>query len=114
MSLTKLSTYSPLRIGLFQALGVATYVLLFGLTVNSSDNWAFHPPLFLQIMITLLAITFSALTTGMLVLGYPLILVIRGEVKRGVSIVLWSGAWLAVIGMLAVLTAIAFPSNTPS
>ena len=113
MTLNKLSTYSPSRIGLFQALGVATYVLVFGIIGTNSDRWSIHPPEFLLAMMMLIIFIVSALTNGMLVLGYPLILILRGDVKRGVTIVVWSGLWLGAIAALVFITALTFFSSSP-
>jgi hypothetical protein len=90
--------------GLIDALGVVAYIVLVVLFMNNAqkllgkvDNTYFAP----IIMLTLFVL--SALVTGGLVLGKPLMLYLDGEKKAGVKLTLYTAASLAVIWLVVVL-----------
>lgn len=107
ISLQKLNTYSPRKIGFAQAVGVIVYIFLFALAATQIEKLQ-KPPEIIAATIFLTAFVISALTCGMLVLGYPAFLALRGQIKRAAEVVFWSGGWLALILAIITLIVIAF------
>lgn len=103
-----LNRISSRLVGLAQATGVAAYVLLFALIVTNSQHVVPNGPAVLGIMFFLIAFIFSALLCGSLVLGYPILLALRGQLKRAVSIVMWTGISLVMFLVLVVIVLITF------
>lgn len=103
-SLEKLDKSSPMAIGLLQAAGVIIYILIFVSIINLlRAAVTIQPPEFLVAAFVLLTFVFSALVCGSLVLGYPSLLIFKGNVKRAVTIVGWTGLAFAAILVLALL-----------
>jgi hypothetical protein len=80
------------------ALGTALYLLLVGAFMNNAsrifgevDNKLISPAVFLLIFIL------SALITGSLVLGRPIILYLDGQKKEGIKLLLLTGVCLFVV-----------------
>ncbi|QQG52423.1 MAG: hypothetical protein HY931_03835 [Candidatus Falkowbacteria bacterium] len=80
------------------ALGTALYILLVGTFMNNAshifgevDNEFISPAVFLLIFIL------SALTTGSLVLGRPVMLYLDGDKKEGIKLLFLTGACLFII-----------------
>lgn len=104
ISLEKLDKSSPMAIGLLQAAGVVVYILIFVSIVNLLRAVvAIQPPEFLIAAFVLLTFVFSALICGSLVLGYPVLLAMKGNAKRAVAVVGWTGLAFAAILVLALL-----------
>jgi hypothetical protein len=105
MTKTSLATRPKYIIGLAQATGLAVYVLAF---VTIAWNIVPHfehriAPLF-GAMMFLTAFVTSALICGSILLGYPILLALKGQIKDAVQIVAWSAAWLVAL-LLVCLTA---------
>jgi hypothetical protein len=105
--LGRLDKSSPMKIGILQAIGVVAYILIFASIVNLLRvATTFRPPEFLMATFVLLTFVFSALVCGSLVLGYPALLAIKGNVKRAVLVVAWTGASFATVLVLALIIAV--------
>lgn len=107
--LSKLSKLSPAAVGFMQALGVIVYILLLVSVLNVLESATRNePPEFVAAGFFMLTFVFSALVCGSLVLGYPALLAIKGNVKRAVMVVAWSGLTFAMavalvlVGLLVV------------
>ncbi len=85
------------RWGVTHALGVFVYALLLATFFNQASNWFGQAD---QKIITpvaaLMLFIFSALVTGGLVLGKPLMLYIDGHKKEGVKLLFFTGLGLFV------------------
>lgn len=96
--------YSPRRIGLLQAAGLAGYISVFAASAFRIQAWthahniAPHP--IAGIMLFLLAFVISALICASLILAYPLTLFFDGRKSDALKIILWSGIWLIAIFLL--------------
>lgn len=80
------------------ALGTALYILLVGAFMNNAskifgevDNKLISPAVFLLIFIL------SALITGSLVLGRPVMLYLDGQKKEGIKLLLFTGICLFIV-----------------
>lgn len=100
----KLDKYPTYVVGIVQALATATYIGLFALLVVNMQNADTYPIQVLGVIVSLLLLVFSSLVCGLLVLGYPAVLALRGKIKRAVMTVIWSVASLAMILFAVVLT----------
>jgi len=80
------------------SLGVAIYVFLVVLFLNNAEN-IFGPQdnKILAPMLFLLLFIFSALLTGFLVLGRPIMLYLNGLKKEGLKALLYTGNGLLLI-----------------
>ncbi len=80
------------------SLGVAIYVFLVVLFLNNAQNiLGPQDNKILSPMIFLLLFVFSALLTGFLVLGRPIMLYINGLKKEGLRALLYTGLGLFII-----------------
>lgn len=84
--------------GLVNSLGVLIYVFLVSLILNNGakifgevDNELFAPVVFLMLFV------FSALTTGSLILGKPILLYLEGAKKEAIKLLFYTGASLFII-----------------
>jgi hypothetical protein len=89
---------------ILNSLGVAIYVFLISLIMTngdkifgSVDNEAMAPLAFLLLFV------FSALVTGGLILGRPIMLYLDGQKKEGVKLLFYTGASLFILLILAFL-----------
>ncbi len=87
--------------GATHAFGVLVYVLLVALFMNkandifgTADHDIITPIAFLMLFL------FSALTTGSLVLGKPIMLYLDGQKKEGVKLLLFTGLSLFILTCL--------------
>jgi hypothetical protein len=92
---------------ILDSVGVAIYIFLVALVMNNGDkifgavdNETFAPVAFLLLFIC------SALITGGLVLGKPIMLYADGQKKEGIKLLLYTGASLFVLMILTFLTLI--------
>ena len=93
MNNTKLFFLSVLN-----SLGVAIYIFLVVLFLNNAQNiLGPQDNKILSPMIFLLLFVFSALLTGFLVLGRPIMLYINGLKKEGLRALLYTGLGLFII-----------------
>ncbi len=96
------------QIGFLQGASVLLYILLLVLLLNALSSVSdriysdAETPLFAPVLF-LLVFVFSALTCGSLVLGYPLVTALKGDVKRAVMIVVYSALTLLGAVLLAVV-----------
>ncbi len=96
------------QIGVLQGSSVVLYILLLIMLLNAlssvSDRVysAAETPIFAPVLF-LLVFVFSALTCGSLVLGYPLVTALKGDIKQAVMMVVWSGVTLLGAVLLAVI-----------
>lgn len=85
------------------SLGVAVYIFLVSLVMNNGDKifgqmtGAIAPVAFLLLFV------FSALVTGGLILGRPIMLYLDGQKKEGLKLLFYTGASLLVLLVLAFL-----------
>ncbi|MHC1737743.1 MAG: hypothetical protein AB9882_07005 [Ignavibacteriaceae bacterium] len=93
--------------GIFDALGTAAYVFLVSQIMSRGEeifgNVENNP---LAPMVFLLLFLFSALVTGYLVLGKPIMMYVDGQKKEAVRLLFYTGAALfivMVIGLVIIL-----------
>lgn len=104
--------YTSKKIGFFQATGLLVYIfliaeffrlapILFGGTIFVA---------FVSIILFLLLFVISALISGALILGYPVVLFFEGKKIEAIKTILWSLVWLfilfIIIGIIAILPSI--------
>ena len=83
--------------GLFSGLGQIAYIGLVVLVFWVGENYvSFAENVFMAQLTMLLLFVFSATVSGFIVLGYPAVLALRGEVKRALAIVGWTAGFLAL------------------
>ncbi len=89
---------SPKIIALVQVLGLVAYVALFASFANTVPEALGLDNLnrIFQMMIFLLVFVLSALISSSLILGYPLLLLFRGEKNTAVKIILWCVVWIVI------------------
>lgn len=105
--------FSPKTTAFLQAVGLTLYVALFAFLAFRFQPWlrqneAAHPVF--GITLFLLTFVLSALISGSLILGYPLLLFFEGRKAEAVKIVLLSALWLALFLVIFLLFAIFFLS----
>lgn len=110
MNISQLDNYSSQRIGLFQALGIMTYITVLTGSINliGGAYGDVQPPVMLSMMLFLLVFVVSAVITGSLGLGYATILIFRKELRRAVEVVTWTAVWLVLITLGVAMLAITF------
>lgn len=95
------------QIGFLQGLAVILYVVLIVLLMNALGNiesqaeTSLFTPIFF-----LLTFVVSALVCSSLVMGYPAVVALKGDVKRAIMVVVWSGVTLvsgAVLALVALM-----------
>ncbi|HNX11279.1 MAG TPA: hypothetical protein PKI61_04010 [bacterium] len=91
-----------IRWGAIHALGVLVYILLLATFFSQANSWFGQAD---QKIVTpvaaLMLFIFSALVTGGLVLGKPLMLYLDGHKKEGVKLLFFTGIGLFVFMILA-------------
>jgi hypothetical protein len=85
--LKKLNKMHPSSIGFFQALGVAVYCFAFSSFAHFCENLNISLPQPVGIAFFLFLFVVSATLTGLLVLGYPLYLALKQEIKRALAVI---------------------------
>lgn len=100
--------YTIKKVALFQAVGLMTYIFLIAIFINfvptKFDN-SVSPLLGISLFLSLFVI--SALISGSIILGYPLVLFFDGKKREAISIVIWSAIWLVVLfASIAAITVI--------
>ncbi|MCX6794623.1 MAG: hypothetical protein NTY31_01295 [Candidatus Falkowbacteria bacterium] len=89
---------------ILNSLGVTIYVFLVAQIMNNGEKifgkmaGPFAPVAFLLLFV------FSALMTGGLILGRPIILFLDGQKKEGLKLLFYTGACLLILLILAFLT----------
>lgn len=90
--------------GVLDSLGVLAYVFLISLIPSNAerlfgtgDNKVIGPIIFLLLFV------FSALLTGFLILGKPLMLYLDGAKKEGVKLLFYTGVSLFVFLIIAII-----------
>lgn len=98
----------PWLIGLLEAIGVLAYIALFSALTQSTLFFSVvgQNPMY-SIMTALMLLVFSALVCGTLVLGVPLLELVKGNRSSALRIFAWSGLWL-LAGIAAVLVVMFF------
>ncbi|MDD4995410.1 MAG: hypothetical protein PHW53_03045 [Patescibacteria group bacterium] len=81
-------------IGLTSAVGEIAYVALVVLFFWLADEMTFGNMEFIGVGLFLLVFVFSAIVSGSILIVYPAVLVLRGEVKRGLTILAWTAVFL--------------------
>ena len=82
--------------GLLDAAGVVAYVAVIAWLGMHAQNIFGKPDTFLAPMFILLLFVVSALITGLLVLGKPIVLYLDGSKKEAVSLTLITLGWMIV------------------
>lgn len=106
----QLDNKSPWMVGLFQAIAIILYIVLFAVTVQTIDTLKLftvipEKPIFI-IPLMLTTFVFSALVCGGSALGYPLVLLFHKQTARAITIICWTGCWLAACLGTYLLTAL--------
>lgn len=85
------------KLAVLNSAGVAAYIFLVAIFINNAskifgpvDNKLISPVVFLLLFV------FSALLTGFLILGKPVMMYLDGQKKEGVKLLLMTGACLFV------------------
>lgn len=105
-TLKSLDKTAALKVGALQGLLVVLYVAIFVSLVQLLDAMPEDTAPALAGMFFLLAFVTSALICGSLVLGYPAIVAIGGNIKRAVQIVFYTAITMifcAVVSLFAIL-----------
>ena len=95
-----------MMIAALDSLGTSVYILLVSLVMNHAAdsfgrlNEAVAPLAFIMLFV------FSALVTGGLILGRPLMLYIDGKKKEGLKLLFYTGASLLILLILVFLSLI--------
>lgn len=90
------------------AAGVLVYVLLVGTLLINGNRLFGSTNALLGIMAFLLLFVLSAAVTGLLILGQPASLYLRGDRPEGIRLLLFTVGWLFVLVSLALATAAIF------
>lgn len=95
----QLKNMNPWVVGLVQAFAIILYIVLFALVVQTLDALNVDTiiperPIFI-IPLMLTTFVFSALVCGGSALGYPIVLLFQKQAARAVTIICWTGFWLA-------------------
>lgn len=90
------------QMGALQGVAVIAYIALIVSLMNALGNIENGPneSLFVPIFF-LLTFVISALVCASLVLGYPLVVALRGDIQRAVMVVAWTGVTLVAGALLA-------------
>ncbi|MDD3711580.1 MAG: hypothetical protein PHP37_03215 [Patescibacteria group bacterium] len=94
-----------IRRGIINALGVFAYIFLLAVFMNKANTWfgqTDHD--IITPVIVLLMFVFSALVTGGLVLGKPIMLYLDGKKKEGINLIWYTGLSIFILMFLAFLT----------
>ena len=88
--------------GITHAFGVFVYILLLAIFFNQANNWFGQAD---QKIVTpvaaLMLFVFSALVTGSLILGKPIMLYFDGYKKEGIKLLFFTGTTLLIFIILA-------------
>ncbi|MFA5155139.1 MAG: hypothetical protein WC453_01775 [Patescibacteria group bacterium] len=87
--------------GALDALGTVAYVALVSLVMNNAERFFGTTKTVVGPIAFLLLFVFSALVTGGLILGKPLMMYLDGQKKESVKLLLYTGANLLVLLILA-------------
>lgn len=92
------------QIGALQGTAVIAYVILLVTLMNALGNIENGPnqSLFIPIFF-LLTFVISALICSSLVLGYPAVVALNGDIKRAIMVVVWTGVTMMVGAVVALL-----------
>lgn len=87
--------------GMTHAFGVFVYILLLGVFFNKASDWFGGADKdIVSPVAALMLLVFSALVTGGLVLGKPLMLYIDGQKKEGIKLLFFTGFGLFIFMVL--------------
>lgn len=87
--------------GMLSATGVLTYIFLVASFMNNANDWfGVDDQGIVAPMAVIMLFLFSALVTGGLVLGRPILLYLDGQKKNGIKLLLFTGAGLFVMLIL--------------
>ncbi|TSC59629.1 MAG: Uncharacterized protein LiPW15_649 [Parcubacteria group bacterium LiPW_15] len=91
-------------VGIAEAAGVALYIALFAFLVEKISLFAkgFAPTPMTSMVLFLLAFSVSALICGLIVFGYPYLLLMENKKREAVKIILWTAGSLAIILLIYV------------
>ncbi len=92
----------PWFIGLAQALGVIIYCLFVSGVFQLMKKSNIQPPEFLIATFMMTFLVFSAATTGSLVFGYPVYLMMNKEIKKALWVLFSTLAFCLAFGVLLV------------
>ncbi len=101
---------SPAFAGFLQALGIVLYVVAFSwlsMIIGPRIAGPYGGPQLISMALFLLAFCMSALICATLVLGYPVILVLQKQWKKGVQVFAWTLAWSVIIALLFLFSVLA-------
>ncbi len=87
--------------GLLNSFGVLVYVLLFSMFISQINEWfGTDDKAIITPAAALMMLVLSALVTGGLVLGKPVMLYLDGKKKEGVKLLLFTGLGLFIFTIL--------------
>jgi len=88
---------------ILNSLGVAVYIFLVSLIMNNGEKIFNKMTGTIAPVAFLLLFVFSALVTGGLILGKPIMLYLDGQKKEGVKLLFYTGASLFILLILVFL-----------
>jgi len=95
----------PAVIGLLESLGLTAYIGLVAVLMQQLDKIvAPYGSVYVGITFVLMLFVLSALVSGSIILGYPILLAKDGKIKMGMQIVGYSMLWMFVIMLLGLLS----------
>ena len=98
-----------IKLAILNSLGVLIYVFLVSLFMNNAEKiFGAKDNEFLAPVIFILLFVLSALTTGFLILGKPLMLYLDGAKKEAVKLLFYTGSSIFVILIILGITLFLF------
>ncbi|MFH1175482.1 MAG: hypothetical protein V1698_02045 [bacterium] len=83
------------------SIGLVGYIMLVSAILNNAEKWFGSVNKFWGPVAMLLLFVFSALISGMLVLGYPIWLYLEQKKKEAISMLGYNVGWIFVILVVA-------------
>lgn len=90
--------------GAINSFGVFVYVLLVTVFMNQANNWFGREDQFITPAAVLMLFVFSALVTGGLILGKPIMLYLDGEKKSAVKLLFFTGIGIFIFMALTFIS----------
>ena len=93
----------PILASFIHAAGVASYVCAIALLMTSTRAFAGKAPAVISMAAFLMLFIVSAVVTGLLVMGKPILLYADGAKKQAIAMLLMTVAWLFTITVIALI-----------
>ena len=91
-----MSVSKIVMVGFLQALALVLYCTAIGVVMINGERWLGRPDPFLALPFFLMLFVFSALVSASAVLGYPLYLIWKGQMGKGLKILGSTVAWVGL------------------